>query len=201
MVDFENYDSFITNLREIFSSDNQILLDSFNQKNTYINILSEKGKGDIQYLCFKKTEYNENCCPISQEPFKEAEIVACLPCKHIFNKKSILQWLTEESHKCPVCRFEMDFIEKKIEVVNNVTPSAVSNVTPSAVSNVTPSDVTLSNVTPRDISDLLLNAVSNIGDTGIDTTIGNRFYNFMDNLYQHREDREIQLAIEASLDN
>jgi len=183
MVDFENYDSFITNLREIFSSDNQILLDSINQKNTYINILSEKGKGDIQYLCFKKTEYNENCCPISQEPFKEAEIVACLPCKHIFNKKSILQWLTEESHKCPVCRFEMDFIEKKIEVVSNVTPSDVSDVT------------------PRDISNLLLNAVSNIGDIGIDTTIGNRFYNFMDNLYQHREDREIQLAIEASLDN
>jgi hypothetical protein len=36
-----------------------------------------------------------------------------LPCNHIFDCEGIKTWLKEESSKCPVCRFELDFKEVK----------------------------------------------------------------------------------------
>ena len=96
----------------------------------------------------------------------EDQVVAMLPCNHIFEKNSILQWLTEESHKCPVCRYEMDFIEKKDESV--ILP--INNVR----------------------SSLIDNSNNNIN-------YGNRLTSFLDRMYERREEREIQRAIEESL--
>ena len=47
--------------------------------------------------------------------FEEDEEVAKLPCGHIFNKEGIMQWLEEESNKCPICRHELDSKEIEIE--------------------------------------------------------------------------------------
>ena len=48
--------------------------------------------------------------------FEEGEEIAKLPCGHIFNKDGIMQWLEEESNKCPVCRDELDSKEIEIEM-------------------------------------------------------------------------------------
>ena len=96
-----------------------ILQSSLNQKNKYIKVLSENGKNCIKYVKFNKSTHNETFCPICQDEFEESQIVAMLPCDHIFEKNSIIQWLTEESHKCPVCRYEMDYIEKEDETISN----------------------------------------------------------------------------------
>jgi hypothetical protein len=98
-----------------------ILQSSLNQKNKYIKVLSEKGKNSIKYVNFNKNKHDETFCPICQDDFEESQIVAMLPCNHIFEKISIIQWLTEESHKCPVCRYEMDYIEKNDENVTDFT--------------------------------------------------------------------------------
>ena len=50
-------------------------------------------------------------CSITQESFKENQEITQLPCKHIFETDSIIMWLKEESHRCPVCRYELDFKE------------------------------------------------------------------------------------------
>lgn len=94
-----------------------ILQSSLNQKNKYIKVLSENGKNSIKYVKFNKSTHNETFCPICQDEFEESQIVAMLPCDHIFEKNSIIQWLTDESHKCPVCRYEMDYIEKEDEII------------------------------------------------------------------------------------
>lgn len=93
---------------------------SLQQKNKYIKVLSEKGKSQIQILKYNSSENEEKTCPITQIEFKEDEEIAKLPCDHIFNRESIMQWLVEESNKCPVCRYELDSVEKKEEKTENV---------------------------------------------------------------------------------
>ena len=100
-----------------------ILQNSLNQKNKYIKVLSDDGKKNIKYIKFKKEKHEETFCSICQDDFIENQIVAILPCNHIFEKESISQWLTEESHKCPVCRYEMEFIEKKDESIDTLLPN------------------------------------------------------------------------------
>ena len=41
-------------------------------------------------------------------PFENEQDIIEQPCKHIFDKDSILQWLEEEQSKCPVCRYEFE---------------------------------------------------------------------------------------------
>ena len=47
-------------------------------------------------------------------------MVIQLPCAHCFNNDAILHWLTEESCKCPVCRYKLESKEK-ISLLNVTT--------------------------------------------------------------------------------
>lgn len=43
-------------------------------------------------------------CTICRENFDDTCSVTILPCKHIFHKDCIEEWLKNYHHKCPVCR-------------------------------------------------------------------------------------------------
>jgi hypothetical protein len=43
-------------------------------------------------------------CSICQENYEESSDVIILPCKHLFHKECITQWLRNYHHKCPLCR-------------------------------------------------------------------------------------------------
>lgn len=45
-------------------------------------------------------------CNFTLEEFKNDSEVLCLPCGHYFMSAEITEWLTEHSHKCPICRKE-----------------------------------------------------------------------------------------------
>jgi hypothetical protein len=97
-----------------------ILNSSLNQENTYKSILSREGFQALEFLSFTNEEYetknkyiNNTCC-ISQKTFQDNDIVVMLPCKHIFNPSDILYWLTEKQAKCPVCRYKLPSVERKI---------------------------------------------------------------------------------------
>ena len=51
-------------------------------------------------------------CPITLEPFNSESNIAKLHCGHIFSYDAIYTWLSENSNKCPCCRYEYDWIEK-----------------------------------------------------------------------------------------
>jgi len=150
-----------------------ILQGSLGQKNKYIKVLSEDGKNSIKYVKFKKNEQDETFCPICQDDFDEEQVVAMLPCSHIFQKDSILQWLSEESHKCPVCRYEMEYIEKKDERSENNEEN-------------TDNENTGNENNEEDISNNTIN-------------YRNRVLSFLELMNERREEREIQRAIEESL--
>ena len=67
----------------------------------------------LKHITFKKEdEINSNIeCPIMYYEFSENEEIIKLPCHHNYNKEAILKWLNEESHTCPICRYEFEYKE------------------------------------------------------------------------------------------
>jgi len=57
----------------------------------------------------------EKECPIDMDPFQNGEDLLRLPCKHLFRKSSIMNWLENRSAKCPVCRYQLPYIEVRNE--------------------------------------------------------------------------------------
>ena len=91
-----------------------LLRETLSQKNRYKKVLSEKGSLQIKKIKFTEDMKN-NKCPILLEKFKIDEEVSVLPCEHVFNTEAINEWLKTEQAKCPVCRFELDSKEIKIQ--------------------------------------------------------------------------------------
>jgi hypothetical protein len=92
---------------------NRILTQSLMEKTPYKKILSKKGNEQLKIVKYNKDIFDQNSCCIMFEDFKEGQDVIQLPCNHIFDCEGIKTWLREESSKCPVCRFELDFEEVK----------------------------------------------------------------------------------------
>jgi len=106
--------NFINSQVNQSQSINRILNDSLLMRNTpYKKILSEKGNNQLKIIKYSKENCEQHSCCITFEDFEEGKDVIELPCKHIFDPQAIKTWLKEESNKCPVCRFELDYVEVK----------------------------------------------------------------------------------------
>ena len=82
-----------------------------NDKAKYKKVIDLKTNNQIKFEKYKKNVYDQSSCCITMLDFEEDEIIGVLPCKHCFNKEAIIKWLTEESSKCPICRYELNFKE------------------------------------------------------------------------------------------
>ena len=90
----------------------------------YKNILSENGKSQIQFKKFNKADFSDQLsCPITQDQFEDDQIIAQLPCQHIFEKEAIMKWVQNENASCPSCRFKLDSVEEEIKKDTNNTIS------------------------------------------------------------------------------
>ena len=116
------------------SMDN-ILMESLNEKPKYIKVISEEGLKELKYIKYDNT-YDCKICPIIMTKFEEDEEIIKLPCNHIFKKGAILQWLNEESNKCPVCRKELSFKEKKVDISLNTIEDISSNTIEDSLSQI-----------------------------------------------------------------
>jgi len=95
----------------------------------YKYILSENGKSQIQFKKFNKTDFfDQLSCPITQDQFEDDQIIAQLPCQHIFEKEAIMKWVQNENASCPSCRFKLDSVEEEIKKdTNNTISNTISN--------------------------------------------------------------------------
>ena len=90
----------------------------------YKYILSENGKSQIEFKKFNKTDFSDQLsCPITQDQFEDDQIIAQLPCQHIFEKEAIMKWVQNENASCPSCRFKLDSVEEEIKKDTNNTIS------------------------------------------------------------------------------
>ena len=115
-------------------------------KPVYKKIASEKGLEQIQEVLYTENLYSQNMCPIYCSSFTENETICKLPCNHVFSKDGIYTWL-KESHLCPVCRFELDFVEVKDSNNNNnnITASSEDNDMQTGITNETDTTSDISN--------------------------------------------------------
>lgn len=58
---------------------------------------------EIKYSEYNESNKSENCA-ICQDHFDDNIIIKVLPCKHIFHRECISEWLQKYHHKCPICR-------------------------------------------------------------------------------------------------
>ena len=130
LMNSNNNNPFTINLDEVFSnllqntfnnrntgnSFNNILNESFNRNNVvYKKVLSEKGKDQLNRCLFKDSTKTNNSCPIFHVNFDNDDEIIELPCQHCFVPEAIEKWLNEEQAVCPVCRFELDSKEVKVD--------------------------------------------------------------------------------------
>ena len=106
--------NYITSQINQGSSLNRILNNSLSmEKNPYKRILSSKGQEQLKTRKYKKDLFDQDSCCIMFTDFTEGQDIIQLPCNHIFEPEGIKTWLKEESSKCPICRYELDFKEVK----------------------------------------------------------------------------------------
>ena len=86
--------------------DNDIFLNQEDNKKKNYNL----EKKDIKFLNNLNLK-KEKFCSISQEKFEGNAIK--LPCKHIFKREPIINYLIKYNNKCPVCRGEISVNDLK----------------------------------------------------------------------------------------
>ncbi|NDE19452.1 MAG: hypothetical protein EB000_03300, partial [Alphaproteobacteria bacterium] len=83
-------------------------------RNPIKHVITEEVKNrlfPIKFTDAKDREIHDKCS-ISMEKFNDDDDIIQLPCNHCFCVEPIMQWLTEESSECPVCRYKFDSMEK-----------------------------------------------------------------------------------------
>ena len=120
------------------------------------NYIIEDDIDFYQELNMSSNKDFNDVCLISNEPLTINSIR--LPCNHIFKKDAILQWLNEESNKCPVCRKELAFKEKKIDISSNIVDIS-SNIVDTS-SNIVDTSSNIVEDPISQIENLLLGAMS-----------------------------------------
>lgn len=83
---------------------------SLNEYTSIKKLISDEGKKQLRQEKYSKNEKNMSC-PITLTDFNENDIITKLPCGHCFEPTAIDHWLSTEKAECPVCRFELDYIE------------------------------------------------------------------------------------------
>jgi len=69
---------------------------------------------EFQFKDVKKhSKSKDDKCPICLEKYKSSDIIKKLPCKHLYHKSCIYQWL-KQSNLCPICKYDLS---KKINKV------------------------------------------------------------------------------------
>ena len=108
----------------LYQRENQII--EFEESPTNIKyIISDDGKKLLKRAEYKKEEYSQDICPILNQPFNENQQIIELPCKHIFDDKSILFWLENQKSECPVCRLKLPSKEQSYFYNNQAESEAI----------------------------------------------------------------------------
>jgi hypothetical protein len=115
---FSTTDIYNNNIySDMYDSTDTIINSTLNDESVYKNIISEDGEKELETILYidNSNQFPIEKCPITFIDFEDGEEVIKLPCNHYFNPYGINKWLREEKAECPVCRYKLNSVEKKIE--------------------------------------------------------------------------------------
>lgn len=112
---------FTGGMVEILSSmNNSNLLDrTLYEQSPIKNVISEKGKEQLKNIKYYPQCCSNSTCPIFHVDFEDDDEITVLPCKHGFTTEAINKWISDEKAECPVCRFKLDSVEKRVNNSQN----------------------------------------------------------------------------------
>lgn len=99
---------------------------SLYEQAAFKQVISPIAKELLSSIMFDQN-IEEKECPIDIDSFKDGEELLQLPCKHLFRKSSIMNWLENRSAKCPVCRYQLPYIEVRNEDANDISDANPSS--------------------------------------------------------------------------
>lgn len=69
-------------------------------------VLTDEEINSLNYGKYSQLKINEDeyKCPITLKKLEDDDDVVKLPCNHIFCKNELLEWVSNDSNKCPMCR-------------------------------------------------------------------------------------------------
>ena len=69
-------------------------------------VLTDEEINNLNYGKYSDLKINneEYSCPITLKKLEDNDDVVKLPCNHIFCKNELLEWVSNDSNKCPMCR-------------------------------------------------------------------------------------------------
>ena len=163
---------------------NNIINNSFLEKNPYKKVASDKAIENIEIIKYKN-DLPQKECPITMMDFEIDEEISKLPCGHLFNTQAINRWLKDEDYKCPVCRRELKYKEiKKYDISENI------------FNDISENDISNNHI---DFEQLFTRLVQNeVRRNYFNTTIDNTVNNIM-NEFEEAYDEELQQIIWNSI--
>jgi len=110
-------------------------------------------------------EYEADCCAICIEPYRVADVIRVLPCKHEYHKVCIDPWLLEH-RTCPMCKLDIlkhyGFVVSANQtiLVSNYDPMIMISTDSSANHNTNSNSSTTTNFTAASSQNTVNNSVS-----------------------------------------
>ena len=180
-----------TNIISEINSFDRIMNQSLLERPKFKKVLSEEGKKQLIDTKYSEDLKCNNSCPILQLDFEIDENIIMLPCNHVFNPEAIKQWTEEEKAECPVCRYELNSIEKRIENKRNQYSEQDISGT--------------ENIVPRTPVSSLSSSPQTVFQTPITTTtlpqapgFRNPIMNYVNEFIERQEEEQLQRAIYES---
>ena len=107
-------------------NEDALMNSSLYERNPVKHVITQEEKEKLQIIEYKDAVNKEKytSCYITQDDFCDEDKIIQLPCEHCFFADSILQWLSEESCECPVCKYKFASVELR-EIDDVVTVPAI----------------------------------------------------------------------------
>jgi len=114
-----------------------LLNQSLYERSPIIRVVSDELLEQLPRIKYTECHHPDQnrVCAITYEEFEDDSIIIQLQCNHCFFVEPIINWLSQNSCECPVCRFAMESVEKNNTIVHNVLSTEFTENNRSSVVN------------------------------------------------------------------
>jgi len=103
--------SFINNVITSNQQIQNVINESLYEKQPYKKVILYDELNKLETIIYNGQNSLNDTCSFTLDNLKINSEYLILPCNHAFNKEEIEKWLLNDSHLCPICRYEFPYEE------------------------------------------------------------------------------------------